>query len=65
MASRRWDNNCPVCGGPSIERLDEFVRYCRDCKFQYTVELRDSLLMLIAHGHAAKLKGEDHVALPR
>lgn len=46
MSNARRDTHCPVCGknGP-VERQDETVRYCVACRFQWSTEESEALLI--------------------
>lgn len=50
-----WEHTCPACGEEKrIDRLPsegETIRYCRNCKFQWSIELPEWLLIQLAVAH--------------
>ena len=46
-----WDRRCPVCGGRDVQPQDAVIRYCSECRFQWSVELSYALLASLARAH--------------
>lgn len=48
---------CPVCGDKGdIEEQSVSIRYCRACKFQWSMELSQALLVMLAVDHVKAAK---------
>lgn len=63
--NRWWEKTCPVCGEDKrIERQPsqgDTIRYCRNCKFQWSIELAEWQLIVLAVAHNKKaIQGEGH-----
>lgn len=57
MASKRYETHCPICGKTErVDHQDDTVRYCADCKFQWSTELNDGVLMALS---VARVKEAD------
>ncbi len=56
MAKQWWDTTCPICGETETVELlfiihGDTIRNCRDCKFQWSTELPEHILIMLAAGH--------------
>lgn len=58
-ANKWWETHCPICGATeTVEMLmqvhEDMIRYCRNCKFQWSTELPEQVLIMLAAGHVRK-----------
>lgn len=51
-----WKTNCPICGEETTVPTQKDIRYCRDCKFQWSTELEEHVLIVLAADHVRKGK---------
>ena len=52
MSTTRWHTHCPVCGkSEKVTHQEESIHYCEDCKFQWSTELGEDMLLLLAVAH--------------
>lgn len=58
MSERWWEKTCPACGEDRrIERRpskDNTIRYCRACKFRWSTEWAEWVMIVLARGHNRK-----------
>ncbi len=47
-----WATDCPICGETeTVSAQEETIRYCSDCKFQWSTELPEHMVITLAVGH--------------
>ena len=50
-----WETHCPICGDDDcVEHQPSegnTIRYCRSCKFRWSTELEEWMLIIIARDH--------------
>ncbi len=47
-----WTKQCPACTEQNrIQHQEETIRYCDECKFQWSTELNYALLLVMAVDH--------------
>ncbi len=52
MSDRWWDTQCPACAEQNrIQQQEKTIRYCGECKFQWSTELNFGLLLAMAVDH--------------
>lgn len=52
MSSERWHTHCPICGDElHVEHQNETLRYCGFCKFQWSTELTEEMLLKLSVAH--------------
>lgn len=59
MTNKWWETTCPICGEtetvePVMVIHADMIRNCRDCKFQWSTELPEHVLIMLAAGHVRK-----------
>lgn len=57
MANRWWETTCPACGEDKRidhDMADEALRYCRHCKFEWSIGLPEWELIVLAVAHNRK-----------
>lgn len=56
MAEKWRETRCPICGETeTVETVmhihEDIIRYCRNCKFQWSIELSEHVLIMLARDH--------------
>ena len=52
MADKWYETHCPICGETeTVTAQEETIRYCGDCKFQWSTELPEHMVIVLAAGH--------------
>ena len=59
MAAKWWETHCPICGETeTVEMImqvhEDAIHECSGCKFQWSTELPEHVLILLAAGHIRK-----------
>lgn len=60
MANKWWETHCPVCGeAETVTAQEEMIRYCTDCKFQWSMELEEYMVIILARNHLTQKKAQN------
>ncbi len=51
MTRKQWNTKCPVCGSRNVQHQEGTIRYCDDCRFQWSMKLTQVLLAQLAIAH--------------
>lgn len=59
MADKWWETHCPICGETeTVTAQEDTIRYCGDCRFQWSTELQEYQVIVLARDHVRKGKPE-------
>lgn len=58
-AKKWWETNCPICGeNETVTAQEDTIRYCRECKFQWSTELPEHMVIVLAVSYIRKAHEE-------